>query len=174
MKLGSIQNSKFKVVLMLSTIYYLLSTSLGCEAFRKKFVRKPKKEKEVEVVVHTQEYVSEYSTEETYKKYFLFWRTWHEELLNSLSAQDGNRKKRVFAAKKIVENLQQMRQLLLPEKQNRLDIYISEQKDIVRQLNKYNLNRIQRLRIKSILEKQRRQIQREFKYRHVQEYLIKE
>ena len=103
MKLGSIQNSKFKVVLILSTIYYLLSTSLGCEAFRKKFVRKPKKDKEVEVVVHTQEYVSEYSTEETYKKYFLFWRTWHEELLSSLSAQDGNRKKHVFTAKKIAE-----------------------------------------------------------------------
>jgi len=166
---------KLRTILILSTIYCLLSTSLcGCEAFRKKFVCKPKKEKEVEVIVHTQEYVSEYSTEETYKKYFLFWRTWHEELLNSLSAQNGNRKKRVFAAKKIVENLQQMRQLLLPEKQNRLDIYISEQKGIVRQLNKYNLNRIQRLRIKSILEKQRRQIQREFKCRQVQEYLIKE
>lgn len=164
--------AKPKVILLLFTLCFLLSTCLGCEAFRRKFVRKAK-EKEVKVVIHTQEYESKYSIEETYKKYFLFWSTAHEELINSLNVQDGNRKKRIFAAKKVIENLQYMRQLLLLEKQVGLDTFISKLESILSQLDTYKLRRAQSLRIKSILEKQRRKIQREFSFRHIQEYLIK-
>lgn len=155
-------------------ILLCLSLALtGCEAFRKKFVRKPK-EREVKIIVETQEYESKYSVEETYKKYFLFWRLSHEELINSLNVQDGNRKKRIFTAEKVIENLQQMRQLVLPERQARLDIFILEQKNIAKQLDKYKLRRAQALKIKSILEKQRRQIQREFSCKRIQKYLTKE
>ena len=167
------QSIKFKVILLV-TVYCLLVTLLcGCEAFRKKFVRKAKREKEIKVVIHTEEYESRYSIEETYKTYFLFWRVAHEDLINLLDVQDGNRKKRIFAAKKVIENLQYMRQLLLLEKQVRLDAFISELERIVTQLDTYKLKRTQSLRIKSILEKQRRQIQREFSLRHIQEHLIK-
>lgn len=166
---------KLRTILILSTVNCVLLTALcGCEAFRKKFVRKPKREKEVTVVVKIQEYESKYSTAETYKKYFLFWRCRHEELLNLLNAQEGNRKKRIFSAKKIIENLQQMQKLLLPQKQIELESFISEQKGIMEKLDRYNLSRAQRLRIKSALEKQRKKIQEEFAYRHIQEYLKKE
>ena len=163
---------KFKAFLLLTTYFLLLTTLFGCEAFRKKFVRKPK-EKEVKIVVETYEYEAE-SAEKTYKRFFLFWRAAHEEMINSLKSQDGNRKKLVFAAEKIIENLQQMRQLLMPQMQARLDTFISEQKDIARQLNRFKLQHAQLIRIKSMLEKQRRQIQKEFNYKHIQEYLVKE
>lgn len=163
---------KFKAFLLLTTYFLLLTTLFGCEAFRKKFVRKPK-EKEVKIVVETYEYEAE-SAEKTYKRFFLFWRAAHEEMINSLSTQDSNRKKLVFAAEKIIENLQQMRQLLMPQMQARLDTFISEQKDIARQLNRFKLQHAQLIRIKSMLEKQRRQIQKEFNYKHIQEYLVKE
>lgn len=162
-----------RVILIFFTIYVLAFTSLGCEAFRRKFVRKPEKEKEIKVIIETQEYESRYSPEQSYKKYFLFWRISHEELINLLETQNMSRKKRVFAARKIVENLSQMRQLILPEKQTRLDDFISEQRHIVRQVDRYNLNMVQRLRIKNALERQKRQIQREFDYRQIQQYLIK-
>jgi len=167
---------KLKTILILSALCFLLSTSLcGCASFRRKFVRKPKKEKKIEVIVRTQEYKAKYSIEEAYKKYFLFWRNWHEEMINLLKdPQDGNRKRRIFAARKTVENLEQMHKLLLPGKQAGLEVYISELKDIAGQLEKYNLRAGQKLRIESVLEKQRRRIQREFAYRHVQEYLIRE
>lgn len=163
---------KFKAFLLLTTYFLLLTTLFGCEAFRKKFVRKPK-EKEVKIVVETYEYESE-PAEKTYKRFFLFWRAAHEEMINSLKSQDSNRKKLVFAAEKIIENLQQMRQLLMPQMQARLDTFISEQKDIARQLNRFKLQHAQLIRIKSMLEKQRRQIQKEFNYKHIQEYLVKE
>ena len=145
----------------------------GCEAFRKKFVRKPKK-KQIRVVVSPQEYTPEHSAQEVYKKYFLFWRAWHDELIDSLDAQDANRKKRISSAKKIIENLQQMHGLLIRKKQARLDIFILEQEDILKELDSYNLSFGKRLRIKSALNKQRRQIGKEFDYRHIQEYLIPE
>ena len=160
-------------VLICALIFFSL-TLTGCEAFRKKFVRKPKKEKEIKVVIHTHEYESLYSVEQSYKKYFLFWRASHEELVNSLNAGNGNRKKRVFAAEKVLENLQQMRKLLLPEKQAGLDRFILEQKALAGELDKYKLKRARMSRVKAILEKQRRQIQREFSYKHTKEYLIKE
>ncbi len=149
-------------------------TLTGCEAFRKKFVRKSKREKEVNVVIDIKEYESEYSLKEAYKKYFTFWRAWRDELLTSLDAQDLNRKKQVLAAKRTLESLQQMRELILPEKQARLDVFILEQKDIVRQLEGYNLSHVQKVRIKNMLEKQRRQIQKEFKYNQIEKFLVKE
>ncbi|MCQ9207853.1 MAG: hypothetical protein NG712_00495 [Omnitrophica bacterium] len=168
------QNSKSKVILLLITYLLLLTTVIGCEAFRKKFVRKAKREKEIKVVIETYEYESRYSIEESYKRYFLFWRTAHEELINLLDRQDLSRKRRVFVAGKIVENLQHMRQLLLPEKQSELDTHILEQENILNQLQRYKLSHGQRLRIKSALKKQKRQIRKEFSYKDIQGYLIKE
>ena len=45
---------------------------VGCEAFRKKFVRKPKKEEEVKVVVYTHEYESQYTVDQLYKRYYMY------------------------------------------------------------------------------------------------------
>ncbi|NQS99965.1 MAG: hypothetical protein HQ595_02680 [Candidatus Omnitrophica bacterium] len=155
-------------------IFCLMFSASGCEAFRKKFVRKSsKKEKAIRVVTQTKEYLPEASREERYKNYFLFWRSWHDELINALNAQDRNRKKQVFTAKKIVENLEQIRELLLPEGQKQLDPFLLEQKDIAKQLDAFRLNRAQVLRIKSLLEKNKRRIQEGFSYRHIQEYLIR-
>ncbi len=135
-------------------------------------MRKPKREKAVEIIVNTQEYELTSSVDERYKKYFLFWRSWHEELLNLLDAPDGSRKGRVFAAKKIIENLEQMQKLLLPQTQRSFESFILEQKLLLRQLDKYNLNPSQKSRIRHSLEKQRRQIQKKFNYRCVREHLI--
>ncbi|UCB56610.1 MAG: hypothetical protein JSV30_05215 [Candidatus Omnitrophota bacterium] len=156
-------------------ILFLFVASLsGCEAFRKKFVRKPKGEKEIKVVVNTQEYVSQYSRKQIYEKYFLFWKAANDELLGLLNIQEVNRKKRIYYAEKIAENLLQMQQLLAPEKQKALDAYIAEQKQIVVELKKYSLSLGKKLQIKGILRKQRREVRKEFSYKNIEEYLIKE
>ncbi len=162
---------KLLVFILLSAFSFQLSAFLGCEAFRKRFVRKPKK-KQIRVVVSPQEYTPEHSAQEVYKKHFLFWRASHDELIDSLDAQDANRKKRISSAKKIIENLRQMHGLLTLKKQARLDIFILEQEGTLRKLDRYNLSLGRKLRIKSTLNKQRRQIEKVFDYRHIQEYLI--
>ena len=164
----------FLLVASYCLLVTIFSASLcGCEAFRKKFVRKPK-EKEVKVVVQTYEYESEYSLENAYKKYYSFWRGAHEELTNLLNARDENRKRRVFAAEKVVEALLQMQELLLPAKRTRLDNLIITQKDIVKKLDSHNLTLSQKLHILGTLRKMRRQIQEEFHFKKIQEFLIKE
>lgn len=168
-----IRNARFKIIFLLTAYSLQLTALCGCEAFRRKFVRKSERKKEVRVVTQTKEYTSEESTEETYKKYYLFWRASHDELVDALDAQDENRKKQIYAAEKIIEHLQQMRELLLIEKQRELDIFIERQRDILEQLDRFRLTRVQVLRIKSTLNKQKRRIQEEFGYRHIQEYLIK-
>jgi len=94
--------------------------------------------------------------------------------VSSLEVQNRNRKKTLYSAKKTVEHLRQMNDLLLPEKQKELDPFISKQRDIARRLDRRSLNRAQKLGIKSILKRQKKQIERSFAFKHIQEYLIKE
>jgi hypothetical protein len=158
--------------LILFFVLCSLFSVCGCEAFRKKFVRKPKKEKEIKVIVRTQEYEYPYTVVVAYKNYYLYWRTAHEQLYQLLSSQDDNRKKRIFTAKRVVDNLLQMQQLLLPEKRSKIEGYIAELNKIVQQLARYKLTRLQKLRIRNTLDRQRKQIQKELHYRNIQDYLI--
>lgn len=167
-----IQN--LKVFLKIFTFYFLVFTFLGCEAFSRKFVRKPKKEKEIKVITQTQEYQSEYSIAAAYKKYFLFWQAAQDDLIDLVDEPEANHKKVIFTAEKIIENLAEIRQFLLPEKQEKLEPYILEQKKVRAQLTQSNLSRGKILEIKTVLEKQRRQIKKEFAYPAIQGYLIKE
>jgi hypothetical protein len=146
----------------------------GCAAFRKKFVRKRKRKKEVKVVIETKEYECLYSIEEKYKRYFLFWRTAQAELIRELDARKVNRKRRMVFAQRTLDDLRQMRRLLLPEKHQQLDVYITEQEGVKKELDKHKLGRSQRMRIKATLQRRKREIQKEFSFKQMREYLIKQ
>lgn len=165
---------KPKIILLFFTYYLLLTTAIGCDAFRKKFIRKPKAQKEVRVVVETKRYESTLSQKQVYVRYFAFWQAWHEELVDTLDMQEVNRKRRTAAGRGIVENLKQMRRLLMPEKQKQLDLYILVQEDIMRQLEEYRISHAKSLRIKSMLKKQKREIKGKFHYKNIEAYLIKD
>lgn len=122
---------KLKTFLLLATIYSLLFTSIGCEAFVRKFTRKSKKEiQKEEPVLAPEEYKGpQMSREELYRQYLLFWRSWHDELINSLSS-GANHKKQVGCVNETIKNLGQLRTLINEEKQKKLDNYISQLKDL--------------------------------------------
>ena len=118
--------------LKLATCYLLLVTFIGCEAFVRKFTRKPKQENEPqdEMVVAPEEYkVLVVSKEEQYRQYFLFWKSWHDELIQSFFSTT-NRKKYISCADEAIENLSQIHPLLKPEKQTRLDAYLLRLKQL--------------------------------------------
>ncbi|MBN3039266.1 MAG: hypothetical protein JW869_07630 [Candidatus Omnitrophica bacterium] len=160
---------KTKTVIILVSMTFIFS---GCESFRKKFVRKPKEKEVVNVVVRTHEYESQYTIDELYKKYYIFWSAAQKELIEVLE-EDGSRKKKVFSASQILENLKHMRGYLVPEKQLQLDKFIAKQENIAKQLDVYRLSLAQKLIIKSTLETQRRLIERQFSYSNIKEYLIR-
>jgi len=157
-----------KLVICLVFIF----TLIGCEAFVRKFTRKSKKDKfsREDMVMVPQEYKGpQLSKEEQYRQYYLYWRSWTDELINYLD-KNGNHKKQTDCAEEVIKNLVNIRALLKDEKQNRIDFYIKQfsalrdaiLKDIYG--NSVNFNRQSAERIK-------RNFLREFSYNKIKDYL---
>ena len=160
-----------KIILLLSVMILALNLT-GCEAFTRKFTRKSKKDKAQEVMVLVPE---EYkgpnmSREELYRQYFLFWKSWHDELIQSLT--DGaNRKKPLDCVDEALKNLYQLKSMLNPERQSRLDDYIrqtQELKDAVIRDIYGNASAANRQRAERI----RRNILRDFSYPKIKDCLV--
>ena len=118
----------FLQAFLLATCCLLLATLIGCDAFVRKFTRKPKKEKVEEevMVLAPEEYKGPQMTqEEIYRQYFLFWKSWQDELIISLS-EGGNRKKQIDCTEEAIKNLQNLRELLQETKKKTLDVYINQ------------------------------------------------
>ncbi len=117
---------------------YLLLTFLGCEAFVRKFTRKPKNENlpKEEMVLAPEEYKGPgMAKEELYHQYFLFWKSWQDELINSLS-EGANHKKQVDCTQEAIKNLINLKGLLNEERQKKLEIYISQLNDLKERIAK--------------------------------------
>src|SRR5512137_2667458 len=93
---------------------FLIGALLGCDAFVRKFTRKRKKDvsTEEELVIVPQEYKTPgLSKSERYQQYYLFWKSWQDELSESLKS-GTNRKKQISSAKEAIKNLELMQSLL--------------------------------------------------------------
>jgi len=98
----------------------------GCEAFVRKFTRKSKKDRAPEeMVLVPEEWTGpKMSKEEIYRRYYNFWQSWQEELVNVLT-QKASLKKRVDCAQQSIKNLSGMRSMLSLTKQKQLDVYLN-------------------------------------------------
>jgi len=161
-----------KRIIHLFIVYFLIFSLLGCEAFVRKFTRKRKKENlpKEELVLAPEEYKGpQMSKEELYRQYFLFWKSWHDELIGSLS-EGANRKKQKDCLNETIKNLEQLRALLNDEKKAKLDIYVNQIKNLDKIItqdlygNNIALNRLTAEQIK-------RNILRDFSYSKVKDYL---
>jgi hypothetical protein len=110
-----------------------LFSLIGCDAFVRKFTRKPKKKEswEIDMVLAPEEYKPTMTKEEQYRQYFLFWQSWQDELMEAL-LQNKSLKKRVDCAQQAVNNLVNMQQLLNDVQKKKLQIYIVRMKDLKR------------------------------------------
>jgi hypothetical protein len=159
---------------LLFVLYFLLFAMLGCDAFVRKFTRKPKKESisREEMVLVPEEYKPTMSKEQLYRQYFLFWQSWQGELITSLTpTQTGNNKKQVDCAQEAIKNLSNLRTMINEDKQKKLDIYINELKELKSQIAKdfYGTNITAYARA---AERIKRGILRDFSYNKVRNDLI--
>ena len=105
---------------------------VGCESLGRKFVRKPNPEslKKEEVVFSPQEYKGEgVAKEDLYRQYFLYWRTWQDELIDSLE-RNGNRKRQIDSIDEGLKNLDNIKILLKPEAAGRLEVCIKSLREL--------------------------------------------
>ncbi|MDD5155166.1 MAG: hypothetical protein PHF11_01610 [Candidatus Omnitrophica bacterium] len=113
-------------------LFCLIINLVGCEAFVRKFTRKSKKEKTPveEMVITPQEYKPPVmSKEERYREYFLYWKSWHDELIESLSWR-ANPKKQLSCANEAIKNLEQVRALLNAARQRKLDTWLNKLRNL--------------------------------------------
>ena len=160
-------------IFILVSGFWLLVTLLGCDAFVRKFTRKPKKENlpRQEMVLAPEEYkVPQMSKEELYRQYFVFWRSWQDELIASLSV-GANHKKQIDCANEALKNIVNLKALVNAEKQKKLDIYIGQLNDlkglIIQDTYGNNLTSC-----RQTAERIRRNILQNFFYSKIKDYLI--
>jgi hypothetical protein len=113
-------------------ILAILVNLLGCDAFVRKFTRKTKKEElpQGELVLTPEEYKSPQMTKEAlYRQYFLFWKSWHDELINALT-QGASQKKQIYCIEEAIENLESLREFLNEQAQKKLDPHILGLKEL--------------------------------------------
>jgi len=113
-------------------IYLAVCLIAGCDAFVRKFTRKPKQENmpKEEMVLAPEEYKGpNMSGDELYRQYFLFWKSWQDELIESLQ-QRKSQKKQLDCVEQGINNLINLRALLKEDTQKKLDIYINELNDL--------------------------------------------
>ena len=150
----------------------LIFSLVGCEAFVRKFTRKRKTEGATEPpILAPEEYKGpQTSKEDQYRQFFIFWRSWQDEITQAL-IYGQNYKKQVDCANEAIKNLASMRSFLNPEKQKKLDSFIVKMNDLKTEIvdDRYgrNLN-WNRLRA----EKIRRDIVRDFSFPKIKPYII--
>ena len=156
---------------LLSSVFCLLISVIGCESFARKFTRKSKKTGQaVEMVLTPEEYKGPNMTkEEIYRQYFLFWKSWQEELINAF-VQRSSLKKRIDCGQEALKNLVNMRGLLVALAQKNLDAYIAKTRDLISDMqsdiygsnDNRNIQKAERLKA---------DIQRVFIYPKIRNYL---
>lgn len=152
-------------LLIFALMIILLS---GCEGLQRKFVRQPKQKQKPIPVVQTVDYSKDLRVEELYKKHFLFWKSWHNELIDRL---EENYKKRISCFDSLISSLKSMRKYLSEEKAAEIDPFISQIEALEPEIKQERLSTSEAYRIRTTLEKTRRQIDKRFSYRDVKDFL---
>jgi len=159
-----------RIIFIAVFIFYLVSLS-GCEAFVRKFTRKPKKDQlqREEMVLEPEEYKSTMTKDQEYRQAFLYWKSWQDELINALE-KDANYKKLIVSTEQAIENAEQMRSLLISEKQKKLDNYLSRLRGL-KSLITSDTYITNYARHKSIAERIKMDMLRDFAYNKVKDSL---
>ncbi len=163
----------WKAVILIVSCVYLFS---GCEAFRKKFVRKKKRiDFQEEMVIVPRDYSAHpFPSDVMYKQYFVYWKAWNQELVTAL--KDGEPYKKVLATvDQAIINLKKMATYLNSEKAGELGVYVKKTqvlKDEIVMARNMPDSRMKLLRYKA--DRILSAVNRDFDLRHMKGFLKSE
>jgi hypothetical protein len=103
----------------------------GCESLRKKFTRKRKNvETEEPMVIAPRDYSAHpFPSDVLYKQYFVYWKSWNQELVVSLNDL-ASYKKIVDCVEQSLVNLKKMQSYLNEAKAVEIEVYIKKTEDL--------------------------------------------
>jgi hypothetical protein len=167
------RNSRLRDSILGCTLVVLFLILTGCEAFVRKFTRKPKDRdlSRPQMVLAPEEYTGpQMSKEELYRQYFLYWRAWQDELILSLEPR-ANHKKQMDCINQALKNLARIKGLLAAQKSEQANRYLIQLEDLRGLIERdvYS-NNIVNTRTKA--EQLKRNILRDFSYNKVKDSLI--
>ncbi|MFA5118884.1 MAG: hypothetical protein WC695_08580 [Candidatus Omnitrophota bacterium] len=161
---------------LLAGIVIVCLLTCGCEALVRKFTRKQKKtelpqqEMLLEPVVYD---VQPSPAQERYRQALLLWKSWHGELIDSLTGRDANQKRQVNCVREAIGNLQEMRSLLNSRKQALLDASLASMRELeVKVAGDTYGNNVSALR--SLAEKIKRNISKDFSFNKVSKDIVQD
>jgi hypothetical protein len=152
---------------------FILGTLTGCDAFVRKFTRKPKKSDmpREEMVIAPEEYVPpEMTKEERYRQQFTLWKSWHDEFMTAL-ANSTNHKKKVSCIEEAIKYLEGMGALLVPDVQRQVNRYIAQMNNFKADVDRDIYGRGSNMQFQEA-ERMRRRIVREFSYVEIKDKLL--
>lgn len=151
------------------TFFFILGLT-GCATLRRKFVRKKKKEEQKPtVILALKDYDKLINYQDLYKKHFLLWQYWQEELISALGQ---NFKKQRECIDQALENLSALEKYITPDKKSTLDTYLARLDKIRKRLYGRSLNSIEKDRIKRELEKIKRLVDKGYRYSKIKSYIV--
>ncbi len=158
-----------KRILACVIMFCLLLNITGCESMRKKFTRKKKESVKAPRIYQVKKYVKKPSPE-LYKKHYVYWMTWHSELLRVLG---DNHKKDLSCIEGIISNLKDMQGILTDEKAAKLKPRIDSMLKVKEIIVNEDLTMFNKDYVRRTLEREDRAIKREFVYDKVKDSLRK-
>mgnify|MGYP001570228857 CR=1 FL=1 len=119
------------VVVILSFILMLT----GCESLRRKFTRKRKsREPQDQMIIVPRDYSAHpFPSDVMYKQYFIYWKSWNQELITSLNDYSSY-KKILDCVEQAIMNLKKMATYLNEDKSKELEAYIKKTEDLKTQV----------------------------------------
>ena len=151
----------------------LLSVALvGCESIERKFTRKSKQPQAApSPIISFQDYTRTMTPLDRYRKHYLMFEYWNNELIQTLRDVPLNPKRLMRASTEALSELETMRGLVTDDLATRLAPILAGRAKVHHQLQSAGFSEAQAAAVARVLEAQSRDIHREFFWRDVQEHL---
>jgi len=144
----------------------------GCEALQRKLTRKPKHPKPPPTpIIQFLDYSKAMTPLDRYRKHYLVFDYWNDELIGGLQSQPLNPKRCRRASAEALAELETLKGLVTDEVAVRLAPLIEERLEIDRQIQRGSFAASQANVMWRTLEAQTRRFQREFYWRDVEDHL---
>lgn len=157
--------------LLPSAFCLLLTVGTGCDAFQRKFTRKPKHSAPPSPIISFQDYTRTMTPLDRYRKHYMMFDYWDTTLIESLQSRSPNPKRFKRASTESLAELKIMSDLIGQELATRLLPLVEARAQLDRQLQQDAFNAAQAQVTIRTLEAQTRQIRREFFWRDVEDHL---
>ncbi len=150
-------------------LFFILLNITGCDAVKKKFTRKKKETVKMPHIYQVQKYQKKPSPE-LYKMHYSYWASWQAELEQVLGR---SHKKDQQCIEQIISNLNDMENVLVPEKGAALKKHTDRLMAVKDAIDREELGQLNRDYLMRTLEREGRYIRREFCYSKVRGSLRK-